>query len=77
MRYRRILILVALGLLLAGCGRKVYVHPELTPAQEEQDYHGCKFEAEKSAGNLSDSSAYEERVKSMIDSCMKSKGYAE
>ncbi len=77
MRIAHVCLSLGVVLMLAACGgRTVYLHPERTAQDEEKDYYECSFEAQKSTGNLEDSGDREDRVKEMIDSCMRSKGYS-
>ncbi len=76
MRIAYPLCVLLLLTLLVGCGgRSVYLHPERTSQQEENDYYDCSFEAQKATGNLQSSSDREKRIEEMIDSCMFSRGY--
>ena len=71
-----LMMALALATLLAGCGgRTKYVNHDKAAAQEEQDYADCDWEASKSTAGLRDSSDREDRIKELIEKCMKSKGY--
>lgn len=73
---KRIFLCCLLVLSLSGCGgRHIYVSPDRSPAQEEKDYYDCRFDAEKSTGNLSNKENRDDRVNTMIDSCMRARGY--
>jgi hypothetical protein len=73
---KRIALCCLLILGLSACGgRTVYKSADRSPAQEEKDYYECRFDAEKSTGNLNSNDDREERVKSMIERCMRSRGY--
>lgn len=72
---------MAAGLLLAclmagGCGGTPrYERSGATPAQQEQDNADCAWEAAKATGNMP-GSGREERLKELMDACMRAKGYA-
>ena len=73
---------VAIGVLLlmlclSGCGgRTYYKNPNASDVQEEKDYNECDFEAAKATGNLADKDSRSDRVKELIDKCMKARGYS-
>jgi len=72
---QRILLCCLLILSLSGCGRHIYTNPDRSAGQEEKDYYECRFDAEKSTGNLSSKDNRDSRVESMIESCMRARGY--
>lgn len=73
---RTFAVLILLALVCAACGAKPWVHAERTETQALRDQYECRYEAEKATGNLADNSDREERIESMIESCMRSKGYS-
>ena len=73
---RRVLMIAVTAVLLAGCGGRVaYKNPNASQAQQEQDYRECDFEAAKATGNLADKGDREDRMKDLVDKCMRARGY--
>lgn len=73
---RMLLTAVVAAVLLAGCGGRVtYKNPNASAAQAEKDYRECDFEAAKATGNLADKGDREDRIKDLVDKCMRAKGY--
>lgn len=71
-------IMVLLSLATCGCGgRTYYKNPNASPSQESKDYSECDFEASKATGNLPNRSDREDRVKELVDKCMKARGYTD
>ncbi|MGD9610903.1 MAG: hypothetical protein AB7U59_15980 [Desulfovibrionaceae bacterium] len=70
------LIMMLLALVVGGCGgRTYYKNPSASPAQEQKDYSECDFEAAKATGNLPSKAEREDRLKELVDKCMKARGY--
>jgi hypothetical protein len=64
------------SLFACGCGgRTYYKNPNASSAQEEKDYRECDFEASKATGNLPDKSDRADRIKELVDKCMRAKSY--
>jgi len=74
---RFFLLCLCLAPVLGGCGgRTYYKSPNATPAQEEKDFRECDFESSKATGNLPDKDDRNDRVKELVDKCMRARGYA-
>ena len=72
-----ILLLCLFVLLLQSCGKRRSARMKKYGAkQTDQDYNECLFEVQKATGNLEDSRLRDDRIKEMVDICMRSKGYA-
>lgn len=77
MRIARMTLILALAAWLAGCGGKPrYESPEKSQVQAGRDQAECDWEASKATGNVPSSGERQERIKELIDKCMKAKGYA-
>jgi len=60
----------------SGCGGKMYYESaDKSKNETERDHMECEYEAEKATASVVDSSERRERIDSLVDKCMKLKGY--
>ncbi len=64
------------SLFLFGCGAKTYYESaDKSKNETDRDHMECEYEAEKATAPVVDSSERRERIDSLVDKCMKLKGY--
>jgi len=72
-----VLALAAAMALAAGCGgRPKFESPNRTASQEERDYSECVWEASRSTAGLADSDERNDRIRELVEKCMRARGYS-
>jgi len=70
-----LLILVAVFFVI-GCGGKTYYgSADKSRNETEKDHMSCEYEAEKATAGVVDNAERQERIASLVDKCMRLKGY--
>ncbi len=73
---RFVLLAVLMSFFVIGCGGKTYYKsPDKSENETSKDHMECEYEAEKATAGVVDNEARLERIESMVDKCMKLKGY--
>lgn len=60
----------------SGCGGKTYYESaDKSKNETEREHMECEYEAEKATASVVDSDERRERIDSLVDKCMRLKGY--
>ncbi|MEF3697996.1 hypothetical protein [Desulfolutivibrio sp.] len=73
---KKISLALSAGLFLLGCGGKTYYESaDKSKNETEREHMECEYEAEKATASVVDSDERRERIDSLVDKCMRLKGY--
>jgi hypothetical protein len=73
---RALLLFLIAAFFVTGCGGKTYyVSADKSRNETEKDHMTCEYEAEKATAGVVDNAERQERISSLVDKCMRLKGY--